>query len=231
MTKRLIEYSLVVLVAIIVSMILIWLFLRGGSKDCEGCAGHVSLPLQRQECEKQFFGSSTPARVLEAGGVGEYLLGFFDPVSSAAGGGYPSSPGGYSAPGTSPATPVSGYVIVRARPQTYDYNTGTSSSAFNPASVKPNQVWQDVRLAVVTYASPLRNESVADCAEQPVVFREDKFEAFCDLPTKFAQGESAKQTYRVYIINDSDTPVEYCIVSNCDESHGKACQIEMASGQ
>jgi hypothetical protein len=31
------------------------------------------------------------------------------------------------------------------------------------------------------------------------------------------------------MINDSTTPVEYCLVSNCDESHGKICQVELVS--
>ena len=230
MAKRLIEYSLVILVAIIVSLLLIWLiFTPGGGKACSGCTV-TSLPLQRQECETQFFGSGTSPRVLEAGGVGEYLLGFYDPVTSGSGG-YTAPSGGYSAPsGTTTPAPVSGYVIVRARPQvSYDYNNGTSGSSFNPASIPSGQTWEDVRLAVVTYASPLRNESV--CPEKSVKFFEDKFEAYCDLPTRFVPGEASKQSYRVYIINDSTTPLEYCIVSNCDESHGKACQLELASGQ
>jgi hypothetical protein len=79
----------------------------------------------------------------------------------------------------------------------------------------------------VSFVSPLRNESV--CAEKAVRFFEDKFEAYCDLPTRFDPTEPPKQSYRVFMINDSTTPVEYCLVSNCDESHGKICQVELVT--
>ena len=54
MSRKLIEYTLVVLVAIIFSLLLIWaLMSNGGSEECKGCTV-TALPLQRQECEKQF---------------------------------------------------------------------------------------------------------------------------------------------------------------------------------
>ena len=231
MSRKMIEYALVVLVAIIVSLLLIWLLFSGNRNTaCTGCVV-TALPQQRQECEKQFTGGYGAPRTLQAGSTDEYLVGFFDPALGAGGGtGYTSAPTGYNtSPTVGAPAPTAGYVIARARPQTaYDSNTGSyTGGQFNPATVPAGQAWDDVRMAVVTYVSPLRNESV--CAEKSVKFFEDKFEAYCDLPTRFAPGDAPKQSYRVFVINDSNTPIEYCIVSNCDESHGKICQIEAAA--
>ena len=232
MSRKLIEYALVILVAIIVSLILIWFFFNGsGSKNCAGCVV-TSLPQQRQECEKQFTGGYGSPRVLQGGSDDEYLIGFFDPAQNAGFGSSSSSGSGGSPTSTAAgSSPIAGYVIVRARPQTsYDSTNGSySSGGFNPTTVPAGQAWEDVRVAAVTYVSPLRNESV--CAEKSVKFFEDKFESFCDLPTRFGPGDAAKQSYRVFVMNQSSTPIEYCIVSNCDESHGKICQLELASGQ
>lgn len=230
MSRKMIEYTLVVLVAIIVSLLLIWLLFRPGNIPCTGCVV-TSVPQQRQECEKQFTGGYGSPRTLQAGSTDEFLVGFYDPALSTSGSSGYSAPSGYpSTPAAGAPTPTAGYVIARARPQTtYDSTTGSyTGGQFNPATVPAGQAWDDVRMAVVTYVSPLRNESV--CAEKSVKFFQDKFEAYCDLPTRFAPGDAPKQSYRVFVINDSNTPIEYCIVSNCDESHGKICQIEMASG-
>jgi hypothetical protein len=230
MSRKLIEYTLVVLVAIIFSLLLIWaLMSNGGSEECKGCTV-TALPLQRQECEKQFSGGIGSPRVLQPGNIDEYLIGFFDP-SMGGGGGYGSgSPSGYGTTSGTGATPVAGFVIARARPQTsYDANSGSyTGGQFNPTTVPAGQAWDDVRMAVVSFVSPLRNENV--CAERPVKFFEDKFEAYCDLPTRFVQGEAPKQSYRVFMLNNSTTPIEYCLVSNCDESHGRVCQIELQTG-
>jgi hypothetical protein len=228
MTRKLIEYALVVLVAIIVSLLLIWLLMSNdGSGECKGCTV-TALPLQRQECEKQFSGGVGAPRSLQPGSIDEYLVGFYDPAAT--GGAYGgAAPTGYGSPtGSSPA-PIAGFVMARVRPQTtYDANSGGySTGQFNPATVPAGQAWDDVRMAVVSFVSPLRNESV--CAEKAVRFFEDKFEAYCDLPTRFDPTEPPKQSYRVFMINDSTTPVEYCLVSNCDESHGKICQVELVS--
>ncbi|MEQ1752946.1 MAG: hypothetical protein ABL973_02305 [Micropepsaceae bacterium] len=233
MARKLIEYALVVLVAIIVSLLLIYLFFQPGSGGkCTGCVV-TSLPQQRQECEKQFSGGVGAPRVLQGGSDDEYLVGFYDPAVMGGGGAYSASPSSYPGTTTTSAapTPTAGYVIVRTRPQsTYDSTSGGyTGGSFNPATVTPGQAWDEVRVAVVTYVSPLRNESV--CAEKSVKFFEDKFEAYCDLPTRFAPGDAPKQSYRVFVMNQSNTPIEYCIVSNCDESHGKICQIELATGQ
>jgi hypothetical protein len=243
MSRKLIEYALVVLVAIIVSLVLIYVFFPwGGATKCTGCIV-TSLPQQRAECEKQFTGGYGSPRVLQGGSDDEYLIGFYDPAQGGGAGAFPSSSSGSSSsssgyPGVSSTstgaagpTPTAGFLIVRARPQmTYDASSGGySGGSFNPATVPAGQAWDDVRVAVVSYVSPLRNESV--CSEKSVKFFEDKFESFCDLPTRFAAGDSPKQTYRVFVMNNSNTPIEYCIVSNCDESHGKICQIELTSGQ
>lgn len=240
MSRKLIEYALVVLVAIIVSLVLIYAFFPwNGSTKCTGCIV-TSLPQQRAECEKQFTGGYGSPRILQGGSDDEYLIGFYDPTQGGASG-FPSSGGSTGTgayPGVSTSTsttagpaPTAGFLIVRARPQmTYDASSGGySGGSFNPATVPAGQAWDDVRVAVVSYVSPLRNESV--CAEKSVKFFEDKFESFCDLPTRFAAGDSPKQSYRVFVMNNSNTPIEYCIVSNCDESHGKICQIELANGQ
>jgi hypothetical protein len=178
------------------------------------------LPLQRQECEKQFTGGVGSPRVLQPGNIDEYLIGFYDPTMGT-GGDYGSAPPmGYSSPSGTGTGQVAGFVIARARPQTtYDANSGSfSTSQFNPATVPAGQAWEDVRMAVVSFVSPLRNENV--CAERA---------AYCDLPTRFVRGDAPKQSYRVFMLNDSATPVEYCLVSNCDESHGRVCQIELQS--
>lgn len=230
MSRKLIEYTLVVLVAIIVSLLLIWLLMSGGgNQECKGCTV-TALPLQRQECEKQFSGGVGSPRLLQPGSIDEYLIGFYDPAAGA-GGGYVGAPTGYSSPSGSSPAPVAGFVIARARPQTtYDANSGGySGGQFNPATIPAGQAWDDVRMAVVSFVSPLRNESV--CAEKSVKFFEDKFEAYCDLPTRFSPEEPPKQSYRVFMINDSTTPIEYCLVSNCDESHGKVCQVELQQPQ
>lgn len=230
MSRKLIEYALIVVAAIIVSLVLIWLIF-GGKSDapCTGCVV-TSLPQQRQECEKQFVGGSGAPRVLQPGSVDEYLIGFYDP-SMGGGGGYSSTgPSGYNSTSMNAGpAPTAGYVIARARPQTsYDANTGSyAGGQFNPATVPAGQAWDDVRMAVVSYVSPLRNESV--CAEKSVKFFEDKFEAYCDLPTRFTAEDPPKQSYRVFVMNDSNSPIEYCIVSNCDQSHGKICQMELES--
>lgn len=231
MSRKMIEYALVVLVAIIVSLLIIWLVFGGSrTSPCTGCVV-TSVPQQRQECEKQFTGGYGAPRTLQAGSTDEFLVGFYDPALSAGGSSGYTAPSGYpTSPTVGAPAPTAGYVIARARPQTsYDSTTGSyTGGQFNPATVPAGQAWDDVRMAVVTYVSPLRNESV--CAEKSVKFFEDKFEAYCDLPTRFAPGDAPKQSYRVFVINDSNTPIEYCIVSNCDESHGKICQIEAATG-
>ena len=229
MSRKLIEYSLVVLVAIIFSLLLIWAIANNGApEECKGCTV-TALPLQRQECEKQFTGGVGSPRVLQPGNIDEYLIGFYDPTMGT-GGGYGSAPPmGYSSPSGTGTGQVAGFVIARARPQTtYDANSGSfSTSQFNPATVPAGQAWEDVRMAVVSFVSPLRNENV--CAERAVKFFEDKFEAYCDLPTRLVRGDAPKQSSRVFMLNDSATPVEYCLVSNCDESHGRVCQIELQS--
>lgn len=230
MTRKLIEYTLVVLVAIIVSLLLIWLLMSGGTPDeCKGCTV-TALPQQRQECEKQFSGGVGSPRVLQPGSIDEYLVGFYDPMAAGASYGG-SGPAGYGTPTGTSRPPVAGFVMARVRPQTaYDANSGGyTGGQFNPATVPAGQAWDDVRMAVVSFVSPLRNESV--CAEKSVKFFEDKFESYCDLPTRFAPTEPPKQSYRVFMINDSTTPIEYCLVSNCDESHGKICQVELQPAQ
>jgi len=238
MSRKMIEYALVVLVAIIVSLVLIVVFFPiGGSTKCQGCQT-TSLPQQREECDKQFSGGYGSPRVLQPGSDDEYLIGFYDPAvgggasnpyASGSSGGYPGVPSGST--GIASTTPTAGYVIVRTRPQvTYDASSGSySSGSYNPGAIPAGQVWDKVHVAVVTYVSPLRNESV--CPERAVSFFGDKFEAFCDLPTRFSPGDPPKQSYRVFVMNNSDLPIEYCIVSNCDQSHGKVCQLEMANGQ
>lgn len=225
MPRKLIEYALVVLVAIIVSLLLIFILWPKTDGGCTGCTT-VSLPEQRQECEKQFSGGVGSPRQLPAHVHDEYQVAFDDPLVKMSS----SNPYNYgsSAPTSTIPTPTAGFVIVRARvASVYDPNTGSYGNNNVGSSTPPGKEWDAVRVAVVSYVSPLRNESV--CPERGVRFFEDKFESFCDLPTRFNVGDAQRKDFRVFVINDSDVPVEYCIVSNCDQSQGKLCTIELAS--
>jgi hypothetical protein len=208
MSRKLIEYTLVVLVAIIFSLLLIWGLIMLLPGDCVGCS--VTAPAeQRDECEKQFSGTAGAPRVLQPGTVAEYQVGFYDPTMY---------PGGTYNPG-------SGYVIVRVRPQPYydEYYGGYTGA---PAA-EEGQTLDGVNMAVVRYVNPLRNEYVSGCGERNVTYRDNKYEAFCNLPTRFARGDAPKKSYRIFVTNDSNVPVEYCIVSNCDESQGQICKVEL----
>lgn len=222
MSRKLIEYALVILVAIIVSLLLIWLFFGPTqNKACTGCTV-TALPQQRQECEKQFSGGyGSTIRTLPPGVHDEYQIAFDDP-NTTTDSGYNSS--GYSSSPTGVA-PIAGFVIMRARlGSIYDPSTSTySNSNFTPPP--QGQEWDKVKMAVSTYATPLRNDSI--CGEKPVRFFDDKFEAYCDLPTQFQPDDPARKSFRVFVLNNSDSTIEYCIVSNCSASHGKVCQIEL----
>ena len=105
MSRKLIEYALVVLVAIIVSLVLIYVFFPwGGSGKCTGCVV-TSLPQQRAECEKQFTGGYGSPRVLQGGSDDEYLIGFYDPTQGG-GSGFSSSTGSSGYPGVSTTTKI-----------------------------------------------------------------------------------------------------------------------------
>jgi hypothetical protein len=246
--KRLIEYSLVVLVAIIVSMGLIWL-LFPKSGPCTNCV--VSMPQVRAECDKQFFSSGARARQLDAGAEDEFLVAYVeapqDPNAGYSSGGYSSPSGGYSSPsGYSNASSTSetvtvrgpGYVMVRAQPQFgYDYSGGQTSSSYSTSydtnQTRPETSWDEVTVTVARYVNPLRNDAV--CGQTSLRFREGKFETYCEMPNRFTEADGGQATYRIFVRNESSVPLEYCIVSNCDASapygQGTLCQIEQPPAQ
>ena len=231
-TKRLIEYALVVLVAIIVSMLLIYLlFPKQG--PCTNCI--VSMPQVRTECDKQFFSSGQRARQLDAGAEDEFLVAYSEvPNDPNAVGGYSSPTGGYSAPGSSSSTPPPrgpGYVMVRAQPQFgYDYsgNQTASYGATDTSNTPPETLWEDVTVTVARYVNPLRNDAV--CSQTAVRFREGRFETYREMPHTFAPEDGGQASYRIFVRNESSVPLEYCIVTNCDASapygQGMLCQVE-----
>lgn len=238
--KRLIEYALVVLVAIIVSMLLIWvLFPKSG--PCTNCV--VSMPQVRAECDKQFFATGARAKQLDAGAEDEFLVAYVDNSMvdpnaggySSPSGGYSSPSGGYTGASTTPA-PVSvrgpGYVMVRAQPQFgYDYSgqqSSYSSSTYDTSSTAPETLWDEVTVTVARYVNPLRNDAV--CSGTSVRFREGRFESYCEMPNRFTADDGGQATYRIFVRNESSVPIEYCIIANCDASapygQGTLCTAE-----
>ena len=116
--------------------------------------------------------------------------------------------------------PVAGYIIARMRGGRLQLRKLHATDHSPGASLGP------IALCRVTYALPLRNDAV--CVEHGVVYFEHKFEGCCEVPTRFVPDDAQKRTLRVFVLNDSQTHAEYCIVSNCDGSHGKLCQVELA---
>jgi hypothetical protein len=235
-TKRLIEYALVILVAIIVSFLLIYLlFPKAG--PCTNCV--VSMPQVRAECDKQFFSSGSRARQLDAGAEDEFLVAYVENPNdpSATGSGY-STPSSYpGAPSSAPPPPRGpGFVMVRAQPQFgYDYSGSqtTSYSASDTSNTAPETLWEDVTVTVARYVNPLRND--AACAQTAVRFREGRFETYCEMPHRFTEDDGGQATYRIFVRNESSVPLEYCIVTNCDASapygQGMLCQVEQPPAQ
>jgi hypothetical protein len=247
--KRLIEYFLVVLVAIIVALVLIYLFFPKNG-PCTNCV--VSMPQVRAECDKQFFSTGARARQLDAGAEDEFLVAYVDagqqePDSGYSSSGGYSSPSGYSAPsGYSSASSSTetvtvrgpGYVMVRAQPQFgYDYSGGQTSSynssSYDTSTTRPETSWDEVTVTVARYVNPLRNDAV--CGQTSLRYREGKFETYCEMPNRFTEDDGGQASYRIFVRNESSVPLEYCIISNCDASapygQGSLCQAEQAPAQ
>ena len=243
--KRLIEYFLVVLVAIIVALVLIYFFFPK-SGPCTNCV--VSMPQVRAECDKQFFSTGARARQLDAGAEDEFLVAYIDQYQDqnsgsdySSGGGY-SSPSGYSSASTQSETVTvrgPGYVMVRAQPQFgYDYSGGqTSSSGYNSSydqnTTRAETSWDEVTVTVARYVNPLRNDAV--CGQTSLRYREGKFETYCEMPNRFTDADGGQASYRIFVRNESSVPLEYCIVSNCDASapygQGSLCALEQPQAQ
>lgn len=236
---RLIEYALVVVVAMIAAFFIIWwLFPKAG--PCTNCV--VSMPQVRAECDKQFFTAGTRARQLDAGAEDEFLVAFAENPSdpNATGGGYSSPSGGYSAPTSSSSRPPPrgpGYLMVRAQPQFgYDYSGSQTSSYSNTdtSNTPPETVWDDVVVTVARYVNHLRND--AECGTNVALrFREGRFEHYCEMQHKFGQEDGGQVSYRIFVRNNSSVPIEYCIATNCDASapygQGALCQVEQPPAQ
>lgn len=223
MARRVIEYSLVVAVAMLVAVAIIYFFLPK-AVPCTNCT--VSMPRLRTECDKQFYAGGSSVRQLDAGWEEEALLSF---VEVAGDQGSDGSAGGYSS-ATGSSTPSSsivrepGYLMLRLQPRV-DYSG--SSSSTDISSTRPETSWDEIKVTVARYVDQYRNERVCDGT---VKFREGKFEFYCDIPTKFAPADRGQMSYRVFVRNESSVALEYCVVSNCDASApwgaGTFCQAE-----
>jgi hypothetical protein len=225
---RLVEYLLVVLVAILVAVLVIWwLFPR--PPECTECT--VSRPTLRAECDKQFGGYGVRAKQLDAGAEDEFLVAYYDQAvvdPNASTGGY--SPPGYSGATTTSTTPAvrgPGYVMVRALPQ-FGYDTSGGQTSGDLSATRPETSWQDVTVTVTRYVSPFRNDTT--CAQNAVRFRDGRFETYCEIPNRFSDADGGQASYRIFVRNESSVPIEYCIISNCDASapygQGSLCVAE-----
>jgi len=113
----------------------------------------------------------------------------------------------------------------KAKAAGYGYSGGAVTNSFDPATVAPGQKWNDVTVTVARYANPLRNEQ--ECSS-PVAFREGRFENYCTFVPDFTSGVS-EVSYRIFVSNRSSSPVDICIVTNCNmSSSNKLCSIEQA---
>ena len=225
MTRRLIEYALVVAVAMLVAIAIIYFVPKG--TVCTTCT--VSMPRLRAECDKQFYSGGTSVRQLDAGWEEEELVAFVEPAGDQDSGS--GSSGGFSSP-TGSSTPSSsssivrepGYLMIRVQPR-IDYSG--SSSSYDTSSTRPETSWDEVKITVARYVNQLRNDRVCDGT---VKFREGKFEFYCDIPTKLEPTDYGQASYRVFVRNESSVALEYCVVSNCDASApwgaGTFCQAE-----
>lgn len=240
--KRLIEYALVILVAIIVAILIIWWLMP--KDDCSNCGPRESVPQLRVECDRQFGAGGVRAEQLNANEEGEYLLAYREPLTSADDS---SSSDGFSSATPNAATQSSrppGFVIVRIQPQfPYDYSGGQNTSSFGTSdtNVRPETTWDEVTVTVARYINPLRNERA--CSEDKMRLRyrfsspgeAGRFESYCDVPMRFSPEDGGQATYRLFVSNRSSVPIEYCIVSNCDASapwgSGTTCRIEQQQVQ
>ena len=233
--KRLIEYALVILVAIIVAILIIWYLMP---KDSGDYGGGPSVPQLRAECDRQFGAGGVRAEQLNANEEGEFLLAYREPLASPD----TTSSDGFSSatsPTTTQSSRVRGFVIVRVQPQfPYDYSGGQNSSSFGSAdtsNVRPETTWDEVTVTVARYINPLRNERVCGEGSMQLRFREGKFETYCDIPMRFTPEDGGQATIRLFVSNRSSVPIEYCIVSNCDASapwgSGQTCQLEQQQVQ
>lgn len=230
--KRLIEYLLVILVAIIVAVLIIWWVLRPGS-DCTDCGGGPSVPQLRAECDRQFGGTGVPIETLQANEEGEYLLAFREPAP-------PSDQSSEFSSATASRTVTTrppGFVMVRVQPQFgYDYLGGQdSSSTADTSNVRPDTAWDEVTVTVARYVNPVRNERVCSEDRMRLRYRDGKFESYCDIPLRFTADDWGQATYRLFVSNRSSVPIDYCILTNCDYSapwvSGSTCQIEQSTVQ
>jgi hypothetical protein len=223
--NRLVEYVLVVLVAMLVAGAIIY-FVMPRSTVCTTCS--VSMPRLRAECDKQFYSSGTASvRQLDAGWEEEELVAFVEPAGDQdTNDGAP--PGGYSS-ATTPSSSSSivrepGYLMIRVQPRV-DYSG--SSASYDTSTTRPETSWDEIKVTVARYINPLRNDKVCDGS---VRFREGKFEFYCDIPTKLEATDYGQMSYRIFVRNESSVALEYCVVSNCDASApwgaGTFCQAE-----
>jgi hypothetical protein len=234
--KRLIEYAIVVLLAMIVAFGLIY-FLFPTNNQCTNCI--VSMPQVRAECDKQFYSSGSRARQLDAGAEDEFLVAYSELQAdqAASNDGY-SSPSGYPGVSSTPTPTVRGpgFVMVRAQPQFgYDYSGNQTSSygSYDASTTRPETQWQEVTVTIARYVNPLRNDAV--CGQTSLRFREGRFETYCEMPMQFRPEDGGQASYRIFVRNESSVPLEYCIVTNCDASapygQGNLCQVEQPPAQ
>lgn len=224
--KKVIEYLLVILVAVIVAFVIIWFLMP---KDDYTTGPGASVPQLRGECDKQFGAVAVRAEQLGANEEAEYLFAYREPTTSTdQSSEYQSAT---QQTGTTVRTP--GFVIVRVQPQfPYDYSGGQNSNSFatDTGSVRPETTWDEVTVTVARYINPLRSDQTCSKDRLRLRFREGRFESYCDLPLRFAPEDGGQATFRLFVSNRSSVPIDYCIVTNCDASapwgSGSMCQVE-----
>lgn len=219
-TKRLIEYALVILVAIIVSWLIIYFWLRPSLETCTNCYANVER--FRGECDRQFNGPN--ATQLEAMWEQEELIAFVQPSADQAS--QSDGFGGTTSSTTSPTISGPGFVLVRVQPEA-DFS-GQSTGGPDVNALPQETPWEKVTVTVARYVNQLRSDEVC---KGIVRLRDGRFEFFCDrLTTRFGTDDYGQISYRVYVRNESSVPISYCFVSNCTDSApwgaGKLCQRE-----
>jgi hypothetical protein len=217
--KRLIEYALVVLVAIIVSWLIIYFVIRP-NETCADC--YETAEQYSGECDRQFNGPNSTQ--LDAMWEQEELIAFVQPSDDQ--GGQSDGFSGATSSSTAPITRGPGFVLVRVQPE-IDFS-GQSTGGPDVNSLPQGKPWELVTVTVARYIDHLRSEKVC---EGMVRLRDGKFEFFCNrLTTRFGSEDFGQISYRVYVRNASSVPISYCFVSNCTDSApwgvGRLCRRE-----
>lgn len=200
---RILEYIIVALVAVVFSigMIVLWEYLRD-SLGLGGGGGNIEYerPEVRAElAEKcdQQFRGRTPPATATARNWDEYNLRY--------------------------APDERAYVLVRVRGGYYSFGTSSSYGSSSSANETKRRL-EGVNLHVVHPENPYRNS--ATCAEDFSYNAKDGlYEAWCSWRPDPDRPE--RNDFRIFVTNDTDSDVEYCMVTNCASeawTGGAACE-------